>query len=435
MPPVIMSFGAAAMRDGSTIVTAAEVLIQYQRQGDPLVVAVSALAGTTELLEESIQLSSYARVHNKLLSMHQNAARRLIRDQRDRALLIQDISDILGTYNWMGRSMQNRPPTPAETATILAVGERLGARLLTSHLQHEGVRASALNASEVLITDAEYLAAQPDLDLTRSRLQTKLAPLLADGYVVVLGRSSGGTPEGKATRTGKIDAGALLAAGLDASHLLLWTDQDGIKTVDPELVPEARTIPLLSLDEMDALAFFGVDVPPGSTLAPVINANIPVYIRSIFEPQHAGTQISPTSQGNRALVIRDKLREICVTGPHQDFAPGIAALARRGIHALAGLADGRLCFYVYAPEVGSSRLTLEEVYGPCQTHPDRVALIIFVGPVASGEVAPTLQSDGVGLHRLAEIFRREAHNRHLAAVVMDEDLQAAAGAAHSLVLA
>ena len=437
MPPVVMSFGAAAMHDGSTIVQAAEVLIQYQRQGDPVVAAVSALAGTTELLAESIQLSSYARVHNKLLSMHQNAARRLIRDQRDRALLIQDIGDILGTYNWMGRSLQNRPPTPAETATILAIGERLGARLLTSHLQHEGVRASALNASEILITDDKYLSAQPDLNATRSRLQTRLRPLLDDGYVVVMGRSTGGTLEGKPTRTGKIDAGALLAAGLDASSLLLWTDQDGIQTADPDLVPDARTILLLSLDEMDALAFFGVDVPPGSTLAPVIEADIPVHIRSIFEAQHAGTRISPTTQGNRALVIRDKLREIRVNtpGPDHDFAPGIAALDRRGIPALAGATGDHLCFYVDAPAVGSSRLTLEDVYGPCTTHPDRVALVIFVGKTTTAQVVAACSSAAIPLHNLPKIFRRDSQTHHVAAVVADDDLQNAAAVLHELVLA
>lgn len=434
MPPVMMSFGAAAMRDSNTIVQAAEVLIQYQRQGEPVVAAVSALAGATELLAESIQYSSYARVHNKLLSIHQNAARRLIRDQRDRALLLQDIGDILGTYNWIGRSLQHRPPTPAETATILAVGERLGARLLTSHLQHEGVQAAALNASEILMTNDDYLAAQPDLDATRSRVDSRLRPLLDDGYAVVLGRSTGGTREGKATRTGKIDASALLAVSLGAGRLILWTDQDGIKTVDPDLVADAHTISRLALDEMDALAFFGVDVPAGHTLAPVIEAGIPVAIRSIFEPTHTGTEISPTGLGNRSLVIRQRLREICVSDTRQDFAPGLKALAERGIQALTGLAENHLCFYVAAPEVGSSRLTLEDVYGSCTTHPDRLALVIFVGEMDAARLNAALEHAAVTLHKSTKIFRNDSQTQHLAAVVADEDLKTAATTLHTLVL-
>src|SRR5690606_37239525 len=106
--------------------------------GDQALVVTGAPADVTAMLADSIRLSSYPRVYNRLLSQFQSLARTLVRAENDRRLLIQDITDMLDSYRWLGRSLVNRAPTPAEAAGIVALGERLMARLLTSHLQHRG---------------------------------------------------------------------------------------------------------------------------------------------------------------------------------------------------------------------------------------------------------------------------------------------------------
>ena len=130
-----MIFGADALPDGNALAQAAEVLRGHQQAGHALIAVIGALPGVYPLLYESTQLSNYSRVHNKLLSMHSSAARKLIYEAQDRGLLIQDVTDILETYNWMGRSMINRPPTPSEAATMLAVGGRIDVRIPTDRAQ------------------------------------------------------------------------------------------------------------------------------------------------------------------------------------------------------------------------------------------------------------------------------------------------------------
>src|SRR5690606_3587530 len=286
----------------------------------------SALEGVTDLLAESITLGNYSRVYNKLLSAHQSIARKLIRDERDRSLLIQDITDILESYNWLGRSMVNRTPTPTEAATMLGIGERLSARLLAGHFQNRGVRATVLNGSELIITGDDAANSQPDLSATQGRVNARLLPRLDEGYLVIVGGGIGGTPQGKTTRlpdTANLSS-AVLAVAAQADGLWLWTDRDGIMTADPKLVSNARTLAALSAADMDELTYYGVNVPSAHTLAPVLEAAIPVFIRNIYNPSQSGTyvQANGRSSAMRAVIGKDRLRMIRVSGQSLDRKSG-----------------------------------------------------------------------------------------------------------------
>ena len=56
----------------------------------------------------------------------------------------------------------------------------------------------------------------------------------------------GATLEGVHTtlgRGGSDYSATILGAALGAQETVIWTDVDGVKTADPRLVPEARTLP------------------------------------------------------------------------------------------------------------------------------------------------------------------------------------------------
>jgi aspartate kinase len=55
-------------------------------------------------------------------------------------------------------------------------------------------------------------------------------------------------------------AAALLAAGLGASELQIWKEVDGVFTADPNKVPTARLIPVISPEEAAELTYYGSEV-------------------------------------------------------------------------------------------------------------------------------------------------------------------------------
>ncbi|MEM0232168.1 MAG: aspartate kinase, partial [Candidatus Methanomethyliaceae archaeon] len=92
-------------------------------------------------------------------------------------------------------------------------------------------------------------------------------------------------------RGGSDYTATILAAALDADEVWLWKDVDGIMTADPKLVPEAKTIPILSYNEVMEMAYFGAKVLHPLTVSPVQNKRIPIRIRNAFNKSHPGTLI------------------------------------------------------------------------------------------------------------------------------------------------
>ncbi|MBZ0298784.1 MAG: hypothetical protein K8J31_03540 [Anaerolineae bacterium] len=432
---IVMSFSADAVQDGAALPRAADVLVQHQRAGDSLIAVVSALPGVTNLLHESTQLGNYSRVHNKLLSMHTSIARTLVQESKDRALLIQDVTDILETYNWVGRTMINRSPTSAEAATILAIGERLVARLLAGHLQNRGVHV--VHAGEMIVTDATYQAAVADVAATRQRCADKLVPLLEEGYIVIIGSGSGVTPEGKLTRLADANvSGGLLAASSAATGLWIMTQQDGILTADPQMVPDARSVPVIASDLLTDLAHHGLNVPTASALAPAIEAQVPVFIRSIHNPTHPGTYIQPAPQAPGdalpILIARKPIRAIHVTGSEHDSSDGVRALAEERIDAMVGqAAPGTLDFFLRVEQANVARLILSQAYPSARidAETEREGLIVLIGtdPDSAAYLARHLDSP-------ARLVSMEGQGQHPAILLPEGSIEAAVEKIHNLTL-
>ena len=76
-----------------------------------------------------------------------------------------------------------------------------------------------------------------------------------------------------------------LLAQPDADEIIIWTDVDGVLTADPRLVPTARLLREISYNEAAELAYFGAKVLHPKTLRPVVESEIPVWIRNSFAPE------------------------------------------------------------------------------------------------------------------------------------------------------
>jgi aspartate kinase len=437
MNVITMVFGPDSLPDGGALLHVAQVLTEYRQSGHALIAVIGALPGVTEMLRESIQIANYARVHNKLLSIHTSAARKLIHEPRDRALLIQDIGDILETYNWTGRSLLNRSPTPPEAAAVLAVGDRLNARLLAGHLQNRGV--PAVHTADAIVTDDNYLSATPDVEATRRRCQEKLLPLLEQGYIAVVGGSLGMSAQGKLTRLkgdGLYLAGSLLAAHCSAESLWVMTSREGVFTADPNLVADARPVPVLAAKALDDLADHGLPVPPVEAITPAAMAHIPVYIRSVFNPTHPGTYIQPREDTDSlpVIVARKNIRVLTLTGEYLDVEAGLQALGVEHIRALVGYSDASsLHFILRMDQTNIARLALSQVFLETRIESEnlRSALITLIGADADSAAYLARRLD-VPVHVINLSGR--AARRYPALLVEEENLPIIIEKIHNLIL-
>src|SRR5262249_12669625 len=144
--------------------------------------------------------------------------------------------------------------------------------LFSEHLDAEGIRAEAVNAWDVVVTDAVFGNASPLMEPTREKARAVLLPLLEAGSMPIVTGFNGATADGRPTtlgRGGSDFSASILSATLDAAELWIWTDVDGIMSADPRLVPEAEVLAEVTYAEAAELAYAGAKVLHPRTLAPL----------------------------------------------------------------------------------------------------------------------------------------------------------------------
>jgi aspartate kinase len=150
---------------------------------------------------------------------------------------------------------------------------------------------------------------------TCERCRERIAPVLAQGRVPVLGGFIGATSNGVTTtlgRGGSDYSAAIVGACLGVDEIQIWTDVDGMLTADPRIVAGPRVVPQLSFAEASELAYFGAKVLHPSTILPAVAKNIAVRILNSRRPQNAGTLIAADARPDGALTAIACKRDVTV---------------------------------------------------------------------------------------------------------------------------
>src|ERR1700733_712647 len=298
----VMKFGGTSVGDAACIARTAQIIANAARV-NPCVVVVSAMSGVTNRLIEAARKAATGdsregeNLTNVLRTQHAAALKALIQEPSARQCVMQKLDAVMIEAKRLcdGTALL-RELTPRTLDEISSLGERLSAPIVAATISTLSLRSESVDATELIITDSFHGGAEPHMELTREKAQARLRPLLAKGVVPVVTGFIGATAEGKLTtlgRGGSDYSATILGAALDASEVVIWTDVDGVLTADPRLVPEARTIPVISYREAAELAYFGAKVLHPKTLNPVMQAGITVWIRNSFTPERPGTKITP----------------------------------------------------------------------------------------------------------------------------------------------
>lgn len=433
----VMKFGGTSVGDASCIARAAKIVAGAAKE-NRCVAVISAMSGVTNRLIEAAKhaqagsAEEAAGILEVLSKQHEAALLSLISKEDERALIRQKMGEVLaeGRRLCEGTALL-RELTPRTLDAISSLGERLSAPLVAAAIRELGVRSEAVEATELIVTDAFHGGAEPQMDLTRAKSQTKLRPLLDKGIVPVVTGFIGATVEGQLTtlgRGGSDYSATILGAALDADEVIIWTDVDGVLTADPRLVPEARTIPVISYREAAELAYFGAKVLHPKTLNPVVQAAIPVWIRNSFAPERPGTKITPEGRsiggGVKALTAIRDVTLISVGGPAIVGLPDVVgrtfsttAEVRANVLLISqSSSQNDICFIVSTADARRTVEALRKEFAQDLAHhtvehitvDSNIAIVAVVGenmrgtPGIAGKTFNALGRDGVNLIAIAQ---------------------------------
>ena len=299
----VLKFGGTSVADTAAFERAARIVHGCDA---PVVVVVSAMSGVTDALIKSIRTAASGGTAAAIASLEEHFARHLdvAQSLRPKALA-QCRTLIAGARDEISELLTHGSGDLRIQDAITSYGEILCASLFRLILEHHGVPASYVDARRCILTNGEHGNATPLIDEVNLQTAAELKPLLEAKMVPVLGGFIGATTRGVTTTLGRGSSdytATLIGAALQAAEIQIWTDVDGVQTANPNLVTATRTVPMLSYEEAKELAALGARVMHPKMIDPVVEANIPIWIRNSRVPEQSGTLICAQSGPPNGIV-------------------------------------------------------------------------------------------------------------------------------------
>ncbi|MFD4760679.1 aspartate kinase [Streptomyces sp. NPDC058439] len=248
---VVQKYGGSSVADAEGIKRVAKRIVDAKKNGNQVVVVVSAMGDTTD-----------------------------------------ELIDLAGQVS----------PIPAgrEFDMLLTAGERISMALLAMAIKNLGHEAQSFTGSQAgVITDSVHNKARI-IDVTPGRIRTALD----EGNIAIVAGFQGVSQDKKDITTlgrgGSDTTAVALAAALDAEVCEIYTDVDGVFTADPRVVKKARKIDWISFEDMLELAASGSKVLLHRCVEYARRYNIPIHVRSSFSGLR-GTWVSNEPQGDQKV--------------------------------------------------------------------------------------------------------------------------------------
>lgn len=292
---IVMKFGGTSVGSVSAL-NNLKLIVEKKKR--PCIVVVSAITGITNLLttmfEKAVKTgSNYKDDIITIREKHVSLAKSVLPKSEYHAFLeelqedLEKLEHLLSSVSVMKNNLR------VLEDHILSMGEQFSSKMITRMFKN----AVRVDGRELIVTKKSGERSQILWEQTCVKVQDtfrnfkKLAIVpgfcgrTEEGYITTLGRG------------GSDLSAAMIGAAIGAETIDIWTDVDGMMTCDPNIVPQAHTIPVLSYAEAAELCHFGAKVLYTPAIWPAVKSGIPIKILNTFNRSHHGTIIN--SEGDR----------------------------------------------------------------------------------------------------------------------------------------
>ena len=305
---IAFKFGGSSLLGAERMLHSAG-LVREAVLGSRVCVVVSAMKGVTDRLLAVAELLARNQTQ-KARRQAEDIARRHLETLEELKLAEGKYQRVEDELELLSRDLLHETPALGRVEVndalrdrLASFGERYAARLFAAALGKIGVPAVPVASSDFVLTCDNFRDAKPHLEHTERRGREILMPLLEAGIVPVVTGFIGATEDGRITTLGRNSSdfsGALVAHVVEAEELVIWTDVDGIYTVNPHDSEEAKLFDELSYDEAHALAASGAKVLHPNVLPLAAQTEMTVWVRNTFKPETRGTRIGAQQNGGVA---------------------------------------------------------------------------------------------------------------------------------------
>lgn len=298
----VFKFGGASVNSADAVRNMAQI-VQKHLESEPLVVVVSAMGKTTNLLEKLVpgsawcavgladNVSSAKQLRQQLEDYHRTIATTLMPDNKD---IQSKISKLLSSLDHLCVTL----PDDVEHYNynydqVVSHGELLSTTIIADYLNTLGIKTLWEDARQLIKTNNHYREGRIDWEATKKAIKNEELRIKNSFRVILTQGFIGGNGHATTTlgREGSDYSAAILAYCLGAESVTIWKDVPGFLNADPKFFPDTVKINEIPYDEAIELAYYGASVIHPKTVKPIQNAGIPLYIRSFITPDSSGSSI------------------------------------------------------------------------------------------------------------------------------------------------
>ncbi|SRR5690554_3119735 len=285
----IFKFGGASVRNSDAVHNLANILTN---NNDPLIVVISAMGKTTDLLETLVKAyfagnERMWEIFNQFKNYHQEICNDLFGADKTP-------DTVLSFYNELELKLKKRPSLDFdfEYDQIVSFGELISTRIVSDYLNRQGSKNQWVDIRSCIRTDDNYRDATIDWELTEEFCQQTFTfqseqLYLTQGFI-------GSTHANLTTtlgREGSDFTAAIIGNVLNAESVSFWKDVPGVLSADPKKMEGAVKIDTLSYREAVEMTHSGAKIIHPKTMKPLHNKHIPLYVKSFLAPEDTGTVI------------------------------------------------------------------------------------------------------------------------------------------------
>lgn len=322
----IYKFGGASVKDADGIKNLQHIL-SLHKGDEKLIVVISAMGKTTNLMEQILDAWYYNKealpqLCQTLKINHYQVAYDLGSNSAEIITQLNRFFDKLMQILSEGHSENY----DFDYDRIVSFGEYLSTTIISVFLNQMGVNNHWVDACKIIRTDNTYREGRINWEVTSQEVRKQVESIYnsdtSNPVIITQGFIAGTSEKLRTTlgREGSDYTAAIIAYSLDAKDVTIWKDVPGLLNADPKLFPDAIKLDAIPYREAIELSYYGASVIHPKTLKPLRDKQIPLYVKSFYQPEEPGSIIKMMKEQTKIPSFIVKKDQILLTIFPKDFS-------------------------------------------------------------------------------------------------------------------
>ncbi|MGB2171454.1 MAG: bifunctional aspartate kinase/homoserine dehydrogenase I [Flavobacteriaceae bacterium] len=451
----VLKFGGTSVANSSSL----KHVLSIVKEQAQCTVVVSALGGVTDLLLEAMHQAAnsdekYKSVLTTLEERHLEPIKAFIPLNKQSSLISFIKVEINKLETLLDGVAMLQEITPKTIDKISSFGEILSSKIIEAIFMTHRLDVRLLDGRDLIVTSIQNNRQIVDWKTTQKKVKeayqnAKHKITLIPGFIAQNDKGENTT----LGRGGSDFTAAIIANILEAQTLEIWTDVSGMFTAHPKIVAQATPIKKLSYLEAMELSHFGAKVIYPPTLQPLVEKNIPIYIKNTFAAQDVGTLISSNEERQNGEVVKgmSHIAKVSLVSLEGSGMIGIPGFSKRLFEALSlekinvimitqASSEHSICIGLRSEDASKAKTIIDQEFAfeislnkvdPAKVENDMVNIAMVGDNMKnhqgiSGKMFSTLGANNVNIRAIAQ----GASERNISIIIAEKDTQKALNSLH-----